>query len=56
MKNNCKTKNEKLINIKYNQGYILHQSKASEEFIDTVVKSLKMSKSTIIFEINYINY
>ena len=31
---------------------ILHKFKESEEFFDTLIKSLKMSKSTITFKIN----
>ena len=42
----------KVINIAHNQGYILHKFKESEEFFDTLIKSLKMSKSTITFKIN----
>ena len=33
-----------------NQRQILHHFKESEEFIDTLVKRLKMSKSTITFK------
>ena len=44
-------KKRKLINIAFNQRQILHQFKESEEFIDTLIKRLKMSKSTIMFEI-----
>ena len=36
----------------YHQGYILHKFKESEEFTDTLLKSLKMSKSNITFKIN----
>ena len=42
----------KIINIAYNQGYILHKFKESDEFIDTQVKRFKMSKTTITFKIN----
>ena len=42
----------KIINIAYKQGQILHQFKESEEFIDTLVKRLKISKSIITFKIN----
>ena len=42
----------KIINIAYKQGKILHQFKESEEFIETMVKRLKMSKITITFQIN----
>lgn len=34
------------------QGYILHKFKESEEFTDTLLKSLKMSKGNITFKIN----
>ena len=44
-------KKRKLINITFNQRQILYQFKESEEFIDTLIKRLKMSKSTIMFEI-----
>ena len=33
-----------------NQRQILHHFKESEEFIDSLVKRLKMSKSTITFK------
>lgn len=36
----------------YHQGYILHKFKESEEFTDTLLKSLKMSKGNITFKIN----
>ena len=42
----------KITNIAYNQGQILHQFKESEESFDTLIKRLKMSKSTITFKIN----
>ena len=42
--------NEK--SIAYKQGQILNQFRESEEFIDILVKILKMSKSTIMFKIN----
>ena len=51
-KNIYKTKKRKIINISYNQGQIVYQFKESEEFIDTLVKRLKMSKSTITFKIS----
>ena len=45
-------KNKKtIIKIAYNQGYILHKLKESDEFIDSLVKRLKMSKNTITFKI-----
>ena len=45
--------NEKKKINKYNlqTRQILYQFKESEEFIDTLIKRLKMSKSTIMFEI-----
>ena len=42
----------KIINIADNQGYILHKIKELDEFIDTLVKRLKISKCTITFKIN----
>ena len=42
----------KIIDIAYHQEYILHQFKESEKFIDTLIKSMIMSKSTITFKIN----
>ena len=43
----------KIINITYKQGRILHQLKEFEEFIDTLVKRLKISKSAISFKMNF---
>ena len=40
----------KIINIAYNQRHILHKFKESNEFIDILVKKLKVSKSTITFK------
>ena len=42
----------KVINIAYKQGKILHHFEGSEEFIETIVKGLKLSKSTITFRFN----
>lgn len=42
----------KIINVAYKQGQILHQFKGSKEFIETIVKGLKLSKSTITFRFN----
>ena len=42
----------KIIKIVYSQRYILHTFKESDEFTDTLVKRLKVSKSTITFKIN----
>ena len=47
-----KSKKRKIINIAYKQGQILHQFKESKEFIETIVKRLKMSKSTRAFKID----
>ena len=40
------------INIAYHQGHILHKFKISKYFIDTLIKNLKMSKSTVKFKTN----
>ena len=42
----------KVINIAYHQDYTLHKFKESEEFINTLIKALKMSKFTIVFTIS----
>ena len=41
-----------MINIAYKQAKILHQFKESKEFIETMVKRLKMSKINMTFQIN----
>ena len=46
------TKKKKKLNIAHNKGEILHVFKESEEFIDTLVRILKMSKSIITFKLN----
>ena len=45
---------QKIIDIAYNQGYILYKFKESEELVKTVtlVKRLKMCKSTITLKVN----
>lgn len=42
----------KALNIAYHQGYILHKFKESEEFINALIKTLKMSKGTMTFTIS----
>ena len=50
--NHLQNEKRKIINITYKQGRILHQLKEFEEFIDTLVKRLKISKSAIPFKMN----
>ena len=45
---------QKIIDVAYSQGYTLHKVKESEELVKTatLLKRLKMSKSTITLKVN----